>query len=470
MAGKKSFLDGGLSDIKMAHRWAIETLFETVEELSEGTVIVDADARVVWINDRYAERFGFSDAAAAIGLPVEEVIPGSLMREIVHSGRPMLLDIMKTKKEPLVVMRLPIRGENGEVIGAIGFALYEELKSLSPLVSAFSQMQRELCSVRKALAKERKARYSFSHLLGECDAVLDMKAHARRAAVLDSPILLLGETGTGKELLAHAIHGASPRAHMPLVSVNMGAIPESLLEAEFFGAAPGAYTGADRNGREGKLQLADGGTLFLDEIGDLPLPLQGKLLRVLQEKEFEPLGSNQVRRVDIRIIAATAADLPALVAERRFRADLYYRLNVLPIVLPPLRERVEDIPVLCSKFIEQIGAQMKIRCRGVNKGALALLQRYPWPGNVRELRNLLERALIMCESPVLQAQDIAPLLPAATPPAPTSYADAMAAFDAELLRSALAATGNSVARAAARLGIGRSTFYKKLVQYNMVSR
>lgn len=323
-----------LKDYQQVRQLAIRSLFEIIEQSSEGTLIVDRDARIVWMNQRYARRFGLDDAASVIGQPCESVIPGSLMREVVSNGRPILLDMLDTPKEPLVVMRLPVHDGDGALIGAIGFALFDELRSLSPLLKRYASMQQELASTRSQL-RARQAKYSFAQFIGTSAASLEAKRRARRGASSDSAVLLLGETGTGKELLAHAIHAASARAHKAFVSINSAAIPETLLEAEFFGTAPGAYTGADRKGRAGKLQLAEGGTLFLDEIGDMPLPLQSKLLRVLQEKEYEPVGSNQMLRSDVRIIAATSTDLTAAMARGEFRADLYYRLNVLPILVPP---------------------------------------------------------------------------------------------------------------------------------------
>lgn len=265
------------------------------------------------------------------------------------------------------------------------------------------------------------------------------------------------------------------------MTVNVAAIPDALLETEFFGAAPGAYTGADRRGRVGKFELADGGTLFLDEIGDMPLPLQGKLLRVLQDKEFEPVGSNRIVRADVRIIAATSADLPALVAAGRFRADLYYRLNVLTIHAPPLRERASDIAALVYATLEELAAQHghAAHCE-LTDDALRMLCAYPWPGNVRELRNTLERALMLSDRAVIDARALAPFLgpsrasPDGTPavsraPAPVEpdvpavpYADAFAAWERRFLTDALAACNGKVTAAAARVGIGRATFYKKL--------
>ena len=264
----------------------MRSLFDMLDRSSEGTVVVDRDARIVWMNQHYAARFGFSDPQDAIGRDCEEVIPNSLLREVVTSGEPILLDIMETERDPLVVTRLPISDLRGNVIGAVGFALFDELKALTPLFSHYSRLQAELIATRQSLAQAqaRRAKYNFSSFVGNSPASLEVKRLARRAAPLDAPVLLLGETGTGKELLAHAIHGASGRADKPLVTVNVAAIPDTLLEVEFFGAAAGAYTGADRKGRVGKFELAHGGTLFLDEIGDLQLPLQGKLLRALQKR------------------------------------------------------------------------------------------------------------------------------------------------------------------------------------------
>ncbi|SAL50720.1 sigma-54 interaction domain-containing protein [Caballeronia humi] len=458
-------------------RRAMESLFKTFENLSEGTFIVDADARVVWINKRYAARFGFSDPEDAIGRDCEAVIPHSLMREVVMTGKPILLDVLETDREPLVVTRLPLKDDHGVTVGAIGFALFDEMKALTPLFAHYSRVQQELIATRQSLAQARRAKYTFASFVGTSAASLEVKRQARRAAQVESPVLLLGETGTGKELLAHAIHGTSTRAAKPLVTVNVAAIPDTLLEVEFFGAAPGAYTGADRKGRVGKFELADGGTLFLDEIGDMPLPLQGKLLRVLQDKEFEPLGSNRIVRADVRIIAATSADLPALVAAGRFRADLFYRLNVLTIHAPPLRERLGDIEALAYAILEDLATQARPGDAGhvvLQDDALRLLCAYPWPGNVRELRNTLERALMLSDSEHIDARALAPFIGSARVQAPsdlqpdadepvTSYAHAMATFEKSFLADALAACGGRVTEAAKRIGMGRATLYKKIV-------
>ncbi|MFM0098523.1 sigma 54-interacting transcriptional regulator [Paraburkholderia nemoris] len=470
-------------------RRAMDSLFRTFENFSEGTFIVDAEARVVWINKRYAARFGFSDPEQAIGRDCEEVIPNSLMREVVKTGKPILLDILETGREPLVVTRLPLKDDAGETVGAVGFALFDELKALTPLFSHYSRVQEELIATRQSLAQARRAKYTFGSFVGTSAASLEVKRQARRAAQLESPVLLLGETGTGKELLAHAIHGGSARANWPLVTVNVAAIPDTLLEVEFFGAAPGAYTGADRKGRVGKFELANGGTLFLDEIGDMPLPLQGKLLRVLQDKEFEPLGSNRIVRADVRIIAATSADLPALVAAGRFRADLFYRLNVLTIQAPALRERSSDIEALAYAMLEDLSAQARGASHfELQDDALRLLCSYEWPGNVRELRNTLERAVVLSDSERIDARALAPFIGpaqsghrllvstdseahasdlASEASEATSWSDAMAAFEKRFLGDALRANGGRVIETAMQIGMGRATLYKKIAAYGI---
>ena len=239
---------------------------------------------------------------------------------------------------------------------------------------------------------------------------MEVKRQARRAAQSLSPVLLLGETGTGKELLAHSIHAASARATAPFVTVNIAAIPDALLEAEFFGVAPGAYTGAERKPRAGKFKLADGGTLFLDEIGDMPLGLQAKLLRALQEGEIEPLGSNQIVRFDVRVVAATSRDLLQMVRDGRVREDLFYRLHVLPIHVPPLRERSSDLPALVEVLSEDLSLRNDMPPPELSTDAMALLAAQAWRGNIRELRNVLEQAAMRSDDAVINAQQLAQVL------------------------------------------------------------
>ncbi|CAG0967114.1 Transcriptional regulatory protein QseF [Burkholderiales bacterium] len=457
-----------LKDLGRIRGEALQSVFDLLEGICEGALVVDKDARIVWMSEKYAHKLGLKHAAEAIGHEVEHVIPTSQMRAVVKTGMPILLDIMQFGSESFVVTRIPLKDKSGEVIGAIGLVIYDQLHSLKPLVSKFSRLQSALASAELKLAQERSAKYTLGSFVGSSPAAQEVKRLARRAAQVDATVLLLGETGTGKELLAQAIHASGPRAHKPFVGINVAAIPETLMEAEFFGAAPGAYTGADRRGREGKFKLADGGTLFLDEIGDMPLPLQAKLLRVLQEHEFEPLGTNRVIQVDVRIIAATSIDLENRVAEGRFRADLYYRLNVLSIGLPALRARLEDLEALCQHLLDQIAQANGTAVREISADAVALLRERPWAGNIRELRNVLERVAMFSDDLRLNAGHFQPALRGTAAPEAGErsedlpYDQALAAFERRLITDALHKAKGKVADAAAALGMGRATLYKKL--------
>lgn len=400
---------------------AARSLFDVFANASEGMLLVDRSGRVVWINDqyrRYLPALGFAREEDFVGQAVSSVVQNTQMHQVLETGKPILIDLLTNKAGTFVVSRYPLRDDAGRVIGALGVVLFDQPQSnLQPLMAKFALMQRELDEARDALAVQRRsnaglrqAKHSFASFVGGSAVVADLKRQARRAAQSSSPILLLGETGTGKELLAHAIHAASPRARGPLVSVNIAAVPETLLEAEFFGVAPGAYTGADRKGREGKFKLADGGTLFLDEIGDMPLSLQAKLLRALQESEFEALGSNRLQHSDARVIAATSRDLAQLVREGRFREDLYYRLNVLPLRVPPLRDRAGDIPALLEVVTEELAMRNGLPQPEFTSQAVALLSAQHWRGNVRELRNVLEQLLLRCDGSLIDDKAVALVL------------------------------------------------------------
>ena len=479
-----------LGDFAALRGSAMQSVFKAFERASEGTLIVDRDARIVWISEKHARRFGIDNPRNALGRRVEDVIPASRMREVVTSGQPILLDILDVAPKPIVVTRMPLKNEDGEVVGAVGFALFEEWTTLAPLVSRFLGMQEELAQARKARPATRQAKYNFSNFVGVSASTIELKRRARRAAATHSPVLLLGETGTGKELLAHAIHGASPRAHRPFVSLSMAAIPDSLIEAELFGVAPGAYTGADKRDRQGKIQVANGGTLFLDEIGDMPLPVQSKLLRVLQEKEFEPLGSNEVVRADVRIIAATSRKLLDLVKNGEFRADLYYRLDVLSLAVPALRERIDDLELICEALLEGFAETRPGEAYELHADALVLLARQRWPGNIRELRNVLERTIVLSDSSVLTVAGVQAALqssllvgsafarpvPVDEPPhevhepsqpgLPAAHSQAMNQYERQLIERALAESP-TVAAAAKRLGMGRATLYRKMAAHRI---
>jgi transcriptional regulator with PAS, ATPase and Fis domain len=457
-----------LKDPAAVRKIAKKSLFEGLDRMCEGAIVVDRDSRIVWISDKYAAHLKIGSAADAVGKVVEDVIPNSLMREVVRTGEPIMLDIMQFGAESFVVMRVPVKDERGRVIGAAGFMLFERLQYLQPMVSKFQRLETQLADIQKSLAEERRVKYTFSNFLGASPAAMEAKRQARRAAQVDTTVLLLGETGTGKEVLAQAIHSASPRAHGPFVAVNVAAIPDTLLEAEFFGASPSAYTGADRRGRDGKFVLANGGTLFLDEVGDMPMAMQAKLLRVLQEKEVEPLGSNRMAKVDVRVIAASSVDLRQMVSMGRFRSDLYYRLSVLPIELPPLRDRISDLEALTDHVLEDIARRTGTPQRELTPTALAVLSSYGWPGNIRELRNVLEQVTLNSDNPRLSAEEFTLVLPRVSGAArigerPTlRLADVVADAERSAIRSALAAAEGKKILAAELLGISRATLYQKL--------
>lgn len=485
---------------------AARSMFHLFSSISQGMFLVDRSGRIVWVNEgyrRFLPALGFSSIDQFLGHPVEEVVPNTLMHRVLETGEPILIDLLTNKAGTFVVSRLPLREERadgapGEVIGAIGIVLFDHPETtLQPLISKFALLQRDLDDARRELASQRnnplwqqsadgqrRSKYTFASFIGSSPAAVEVKRHARRAAQSSSPVLLLGETGTGKELLAHAIHAASARARKSFVSVNIAAVPDTLLEAEFFGVAPGAYTGADRKARAGKFKLADGGTLFLDEIGDMPLPLQAKLLRALQEGEIEPLGSNKLVPFDARVIAATSRDLPALVREGRFREDLYYRLNVLPVRVPPLRERRADIPAL----VEALGEDMALRSGEappeLMPDALALLAAQHWRGNIRELRNVLEQVTMRSDSQRIDAAQLERILretgqekiaapdPLQPPPGAVPaddealllrpLAEQVAELERKAIAAAMAATGGNKLAASRLLKISRATLYERL--------
>jgi transcriptional regulator with PAS, ATPase and Fis domain len=447
---------------------AAKSMFEHFSRMAEGMLLVDREARVVWINDAY-KRFlpalGFQRPEDFVGRPVEEVIPNTLMRQVVESGKPILVDLLTNQAGTFLVSRMPLRDESGAVIGALGMVLADHPETnLQPLIGKFARLSRDLDEARRQLAAQRRTKYTLASFIGSSPAALEVKRQARRAAQSDGNVLLLGETGTGKELLAHAVHAASVRADKPFVGVNLAAVPETLLEAEFFGVAPGAYTGAERKPRDGKFKLADGGTLFLDEVGDMPLALQGKLLRALQEQEIEPLGSNKVIKVDVRVIAATSRDLKSLAAGGRFREDLYYRLNVLPVRVPALRSRITDVEALAESLLENIALRTGMPQRELTPGALAALAAHDWPGNVRELRNVLEQAAMLTDHTRLEATDFSSILGSspAKDPKPRRLPQLIAELERRSIESALAATRGNKVSAAKMLGISRATLYEKL--------
>ncbi|MGB5987967.1 MAG: sigma-54 dependent transcriptional regulator [Desulfobacterales bacterium] len=314
---------------------------------------------------------------------------------------------------------------------------------------------------------------AFGQMVAQSRAMQAVFKLAGKVARFDTTVIIHGESGTGKELIARGIHHQSRRAQGPLIPVNCGGIPENLLESEFFGYTKGAFTGADRN-QKGLFEEAHGGTLFLDEIGELPLALQVKLLRVLQEGEIRPLGSTKTRKVDVRIVAATAKDLEHEVSRGRFREDLFYRLNVMPIHLPSLRERSADIAPLCQHFINQFNARFEIDIQGVSPAALMLLSKHPWPGNVRELENVIERAVVLAEKRIILPENLPAELGAASHSRRIddflegfSLKEAQKTVEKRLITRALEATGGNRTKAIALLEISHPSLLSKMKAYDI---
>jgi len=378
------------------------------------------------------------------------------------SGLDLLAEIQGAAPETAVIM-MSGHATIDVAVKATRLGAYDFLEK--PL--ALERLLVLLRNASKALALEAETRRLkapwASPIVGRSKAVQHLLREIERAGPAPARVLIQGEHGTGKELVARALHAASPRREMPFVAVNCAAIPDDLIESELFGHERGAFTGATQ-ARRGRFEEAHGGTLFLDEVGDLSARAQTKLLRVLQEGEMSRLGGNRTIRVDVRVIAATNRDLAKAVEAERFREDLYFRIAVIPVTVPPLRERAEDVPLLVEHFALQVARETGQRPKKFAPAALAVLARHAFPGNVRELRNLVERLVIMTHGAGVTEEEVSAVLPAAAhaPAAPARIGDAVQDFERRQIEEALAAEGGNMTRAAARLGLERSHLYKKM--------
>ncbi len=329
---------------------------------------------------------------------------------------------------------------------------------------------RGLKDENRKLKEELGRRYEFDNIIGRSPQMQEIFAAVLRVAPTRATVLLTGESGVGKDLIARAIHFHSPRKDLPLVKINCTALPENLMESELFGYEKGAFTGATTS-KPGKFEQADTGTVFLDEIGDVPLPVQVKLLRVLQERELERLGSNKTLRIDVRMVAATNQDLRAALEQGTFREDLYYRLNVVPIEIPPLRERKQDIPPLASHFVQKLAPDLGAAVESITAAGMERLLEYSWPGNVRELENVIERSLVMATGKQLDAKDIRLDLPRARMNSSTELAlpDGMSLdqYEQELIKQALKKANGNKSQAARLLGLTRNALRYRLTQMGM---
>ena len=365
-----------------------------MSSLPTGLFICDRDGIIRFINDAYANYLRVRPEDA-MGRHITDFIPDSGIPAVIASGEPELgaWRSIQGSERKILVNRIPLRDQDGHVIGAFSLTLFDTPEQMQALLQRVDFLDKKVNSYARRIKSALRASHTINSILGNSPAITAFKSYLLRYARTESPVLILGATGTGKELAASAIHMASNRPDGPFVSINCAAIPKELFESEVFGYVPGAFSGAHKDGKIGQIELADQGTLFLDEVGDLPLHAQVKLLRVLESHKSKRLGAVSEREIDFRLLAATNQDLKTCVEKGSFRADLYYRLNVIPLEIPPLRNRREDIIPLALFFLDHFCKKYG-RTKVFTKGVFNQMMCYDWPGNVRELKNVVERLLI----------------------------------------------------------------------------
>ena len=446
---------------------AMEILKAIIDNDCDGIVIIDKNAIITMISKSYCDFLGISQENA-IGKPVTKVIANTRLDIIIQTGEQETVQLQKINGSYMIANRIPIL-KNGELIGAIGIILFRNVKELNNLHSKIKTMERELQTYKTHLTQLNTASYCFDDIIGISDAISTAKSISCKAAQTHSNVLILGESGTGKELFAHAIHLASDRLYAPFVKVNCAAIPTGLLESELFGYEGGSFTGAKKEGKIGKFEQADGGTIFLDEIGDMPLHMQVKLLRVLQEKEVEKIGSTGSKKIDVRIIAATNRNLEKAMHEGNFRQDLYYRLNVVTIHIPGLRERPDDIMLIANHLIKKISKDLNKKIIGISKESEYYLKNYAWEGNIRELENILERAInIIADSDFISPLDLPEEITGVKQAKIIkSLQETMAITEKQAIIDALNASNGNKTKTSKILKIGRTSLYEKMQKHNI---
>ncbi|MGG7077266.1 sigma-54 interaction domain-containing protein [Clostridium sardiniense] len=447
----------------------IDILNTVMDSVNEWVVVVDRDAKITMMSKAYKEFLG---EYAPEGKHVTEVIDNTKMHEIVKSGKSIIGDIQYIRGNRMIAMRVPVK-KDGLIIGAVGKVMFKDISDYYSLGKQITKLEKELEYYKNELGNERSAKYFFSDIIGDSEENTKVKEIAARAAKTSSNVLIIGESGTGKELLAHAIHNASYRRQGPFVKINCAAIPEELIESELFGYEEGAFTGAKKSGKKGKFELANNGTILLDEIGDMPLSSQVKLLRVLQEREIEKVGGNVVKEIDVRIISSTNKNLKKAIEEGQFREDLYYRLNVIRISVPPLRNRKKDIEPLSNILKRKVADKLGIYVEGISKEAMERLKEYDWPGNIRELENAIERSINMLDSDIYIQEKH---LPEKLIQKKSKYIrdtkgkylkDIVAEVEKEVISDCLKDVEWNKNKAAKILGISRVGLYKKIEYYNL---
>jgi transcriptional regulator with PAS, ATPase and Fis domain len=450
-------------------------LYKTIIDITYNwIVVVNIDGEITMINNPYCSFLGIKKEDA-IGKHVTEIIPNTRMHIVAKSGKREIGDVQKIKGNQMIADRIPIFVE-GKLVGAVGTVVFKDIAELDSYVKKVTVMEKELEFYKAELKKALGSKYTFENIIGESDAINQAKKLAKKVSKTRSSILILGESGTGKELFAHSIHNESPRSNYPLIKINCASIPKDLLESELFGYEEGAFTGAKKGGKPGKFEMANNSTIFLDEIGELPMNMQAKLLRAIQEREIERIGGTKSTTLDVRIIAATNRDLEKMVKNGEFREDLYYRLNVIKVTIPSLRERKEDISMLAKYLLRKVSDDMGRFVTEITPKAMELLEEYDWPGNIRELENTIERAINLVDK---EARIKVSHLPYYIQSLNNNNADTFYNINLKKLVSELEITeikkaisiskGNKF-HAAKMLGISRTSLYEKMQKYNMLTK
>ncbi|MBA2174799.1 sigma 54-interacting transcriptional regulator [Halobacillus locisalis] len=441
-----------------------ETFFGNVDHC---IVIVDREGRISYLNEGYCRFLGV-EKEACVGKHVTDVIENSRMHIVAETGEQEMADLQHINGDYMIANRIPLQSDD-EVVGALGMVLFRDTDEWKIMNSRIKDLLLELEAYRTQMQKQNGTKYSLHDIISSSPEISHVKEKVKKTAHSDVSVLLRGESGTGKELFAHSIHHLSERSTKPFVKVNCAAIPNDLIEAELFGYEEGAFTGAKKGGKRGKFQMAHGGTLFLDEIGDMPMHAQVKILRVLQEGEVEAVGSESTELIDVRIIAATNQQLEKLIEENRFREDLYYRINVVPIQIPPLRERGDDIRVLAKYFVQKAADRIGKRITGIDEAVYDVLQRYSWPGNIRELENTLESAVHLTDESFIGMDD----LPGHIQPESSIFQEQenlkqiLEKTEKQTIERTLNRTDGDKSKAAEWLGIGKSSLYEKIKKYDL---
>jgi len=445
-------------------------MFELIfESIHNGAIVTDADGFITHFNTPYGQFLGLAPEAQ-IGRHCTAVVENTRMHIVAQTGKPEINQSHFIKGQSMVVQRIPIQ-QDGKVIAVFGQVMFKDVKDVGKLARELSLLESKVKLYEEELITLRSTRYTFDSIIGASDAIRSVKGEALKAAGNSFSVLITGESGTGKELFAQAIHHASGRRLHPFVRINCAAIPRDLLESELFGYERGAFTGAKTEGKPGKFELAHQGTIFLDEIGDLPVEMQPKLLRAIEDKEFERVGGTRVVRSDFRVIAATNQHLETMLASGRFRKDLFYRLNVIPLHIPPMRERRGDILSIMRSFLEQTAREAGLAGIEIDREAERALRYCDWPGNVRELVNVLERSVSALEGATIRVADLPFYIQRGQKNAArreqTSLRELQSRNEREAIWLALKEADFQKARAARILGIHRTLLYKKMKKYNL---